>query len=238
MSASLQMGKIINIGELLAAIQGTEDPDRAILNFASSLFGVAASTGTNMARAALIDSPSSSKWIRVIPSLGIRNISRFVEAVTTSKLTNAKGETLVNFDFRNPEHIAEVMAMLMGAQPTRLNRRYEALTSAHDFVRYHLARREKLMAEYALAVYNRHTDPQELEDAKKEIREYNNMVRSDKDLAPFAITSKQLAESLNRRYAGMKLREAGLPTQRSLVDIHMRFLRAYGIAPTLSQPQQ
>ena len=226
LSASMSLGKIVGVDPLVAAMEGTEDPDRAILEFASYITGVAPYSGISITKAALEQSPSSAKWIRAIPSMGMRNILKFTQAVTTNKLTNARGDKLIDFDFRNPEHVGEAVGMLLGAQPTRLTRKYEASKASMDFYRYHSSRREALLAEYALAVYNK--DKEEIKDLQEEIKRFNARMASDKYLRPFAISAVELSQSI---------REVGLPTQRRFVEVHQRFLRAYGLQPTPSTPQ-
>lgn len=199
------------------AAVGTAGWKEVALAFATETIGVTGNVGAGFFRGIFENSADSLAWLRNMSPAAIRNAIRFHSAITNRRLVSATGDTLIDFDMSNPEHVGEIVGLLMGVTPTRLSLKVEGRIASDELIKYYQVRRTNPFMRYALALEAR--DKEALAEVKEAIKEFNA-------IAPKAarITSSDLRDAVKSRMRfgekeDLKKKKLGRGTVRSAPDL-------------------
>ena len=227
-SGSMSLGRIVNIEPLVRMSQGG-DFGQNMVELAGGILGAGSTTGMNMMRAVMDDTPASAKWLRAMP-VAVKNVMRAWDMAQRKQVTDSRGRKVMDVDTSKPEQIGEIIGQLLGSRPTRATKEQEAYWSASEERQYYLASREVLFTGYALAYANK--EPEQLKDMLRAIQEFNRDAP-----APVRITSAQLVDSVRARVLGQSMRALGLPTQRSYQPLYQEYRKLYGLPVSVAGEQ-
>lgn len=223
LSPSVQFGHLLpGVREMKRAAVGTAGWKDVALAFATETIGVTGNVGAGFFRGIFEHNADSLAWLRNISPAAIRNAVRFHSAITNRRLISATGDTLIDFDLSNPEHVGEIVGMLMGMTPTRLSLKVEGRMASDELIKYYQVRRTNLFMQYTLALQAR--DKEALSEVKTAIKEFNAMVPK-----AARITGSDLREAVKSRLKNQKLDTLGLPEQKRYRTLGKEVIELYNL---------
>lgn len=232
MSGSVGMGSVVpGLAPMLNTDGATfeETLGQMTTDVAGASFGI----GINMMKALNdsqlpIDDPK--RWERAMPRAlksVIRGARYTPPDVETAKLTGQfiapegrertrGGNTVIAFDGNNAEHMAEIAMVMMGFQPTRLNRKWDDIIARAEVENYWQGRRSMLTGYFWQALATE--DPEMRADVIAAIKRFNAEV----PFQTMAITKDTLSRSVKTRQKIRAKAEAGLPSSKMYIPLHLQ----------------
>jgi len=199
LGAPLSMGNIIP--GLDALLGPSKDFSTTVGRTGADAVGAFFAIPLNIMQALGSDEPNLQKrWERAMPT-EMRNLSKAERYFTEGKETNAGGHTVVHFDVRNPQHLAEIVAQTLGAPPTRLRMEQEARRMEYEAGQYWMTRRGVLTRQWVVAMESE--DREVLADANAAIEKYNATV----PYSQLVLSGKTLGES-RKAFRMQEIKEA------------------------------
>lgn len=231
MSGSVGMGSIVpGLGPMLNSDGASfeETLGQMTTDVAGASFGI----GINIMKA-LNDSQlpmdDPKRWERAMPRAlksVIRGARYMPPDVEMAKITGQfiapegrertrGGNTVIAFDGNNAEHMAEIAMVMMGFQPTRLNRKWDDIIARAEVENYWQGRRSMLTGYFWQALATE--DPEMKADVLAAIKRFNAEV----PFQTMAITKDTLSRSVKTRTQIRAKAEAGLPTSKMYTPLHL-----------------
>lgn len=215
MSRSLGMGRLLpfEIGKVL----DPNDPTKALSEQGQKASGAIFGLGFNFYKF-LTDKDHSwtdaKRWEKAIPR-ALAGVSRAYRAFSEGRERSGPGQesasTLLRYDTRDPEQMAEIVSMGMGFMPTRQTAQWDLIRARTEVEEGFKTSRTMLLRQFDEARLG--GIDKEREKVIQSIRDFN------KDLPPwakgFSISSDTIRESVQTRARTRNLREMGLPAQKS-----------------------
>lgn len=161
------------------------------------------------------------RWERVLP-VSVAGLSRAIRTYRNEGLQGQTGTNVVKFDPRDPEQMAEIIAMGMGYQPLRVSKTWNRIMNQQEAVAYWNIRREMLLNQFWAA----RGDPEERKHVLGAIKNFNNEVQGTEARLK-AITTDTLQKSMQSRMQATKRYEAGSAIQKSDIPIIRDVQRLY-----------
>jgi len=199
LGAPLSMGNIIP--GLDALLGPSKDFSTTVGRTGADAVGAFFAIPLNIMQALGSDEPNLQKrWERAMPT-EMRNLSKAERYFTEGKEIDAGGHTVVHFDVRNPQHLAEIVAQTLGAPPTRLRQEQEARRMEYEAGQYWMTRRGVLTRQWVVAMESE--DREVLADANAAIEKYNATV----PYSQLVLSGKTLGES-RKAFRMQEIKEA------------------------------
>ena len=217
-SGSLSAGRVIpGIGEAL----GTEkDPNTKFARTIAEVMGPVLAVPFTFYKALASNDPDQWKtWERAMP-VAIASASKSARRYLNEEETFRGGGAVVQFDPKNSEHRAELLAQALGFSTTRLNKKYELRNSQENMRRYWTVRRSLVLESYAYAIMSE--DKDSIDRATKAIITFNNVAP-----AGAGLSGKAVKQSVKQRFARKTLRENGIPNERFFIDEYLAKEKLY-----------
>lgn len=214
--ASISMGNIVPGWEaLMKFMRGMPVGQSGQIATAKDILGAAITVPINILQWTMDPDPSSLRaFERMAPSV-IKGGTRAFRIATganeegISTLTNRQGQTIADFDMNDPEHIAELLGMALGAQPTKVLRVQEAKWAEKEALQFYAAMRRNLQINfnYAMEEKRKVGDTEAVKDARKKIKQYNSIAPKGQQLInyPAAYFQYKMGIEKDKRGVGDRL---------------------------------
>jgi hypothetical protein len=156
------------------------------------------------------------QWEKVMPR-AMKAVSRSVRYGITGKETYPSGGTFAEFDWKDPEDMATLIAQFLGASPHRLTAKWEAVGMIKEERDFWVGRKAAILKQVDEAIQD---GSREAIDRMFQvvIPRYNDDLKAH-GLESMAITRKSLA-GLKQRARGRQLDELGLPRSKSQIPLN------------------
>ncbi len=165
------------------------------------------------------------RWERTLPR-ALRSVGRASRLMAEQRERDRGGATVVDFDPNDWSDQMDIMSIAGGFNPTQMSRQWDYLRAQREVQMYWQGQRELLTRELVRA--KRLKDKEGIDDAIAAIKEFNEEA-PDKALR---ITSDTLRRSLQTSGRNQKLRERGIPLQKSLRGVSQQLDALYPEAVT------
>lgn len=218
-SRAISMGTILpaEIGKLF---EPHDAPEKALADQIQKASGAVFSVGFNMIKAATdthMESTDPKRWERAVPR-AMGAASRAYRAYSEGR-ERAKGgpnsaSTIVNYDVRDPEQMAEILAIGMGYQPLRVQAKWDNIMAHAESQAYIDLLRKTSLENYFEA--NRGGNKEEIAKARDAIIKFNQD-RRDTGAGAQVITPDTLQRSIERRATQLQMKERGIPMQETKI---------------------
>lgn len=216
LSRSLSMGKLLPL-ELDKLTDPGKDVNEAIASSTQQAAGAIFSVGFNLYKA-LHDyqRPASDlkRWERAMPR-ALAGASRAYRAFTQGRERSQGGpagaSTVVNYDVRDTEQMAEIIGMSLGFMPARQSAQWDLIIAQQEVIKKFDLEREILLKQLYEAQQGGISE--EIGKVQQAIADYND------NLPDWAIGKsiggKSALSSLKTQIKGRAYREAGVPVRKS-----------------------
>jgi len=216
LSRSLSMGKLLPL-ELDKLTDPGKDVNEAIASSTQQAAGAIFSVGFNLYKA-LHDyqRPASDlkRWERAMPR-ALAGASRAYRAFTQGRERSQGGpagaSTVVNYDVRDTEQMAEIIGMSLGFMPARQSAQWDLIMAQQEVIKKFDLEREILLKQLYEAQQGGISE--EIGKVQQAITDYND------NLPDWAIGKsiggKSALSSLKTQIKGRAYREAGVPVRKS-----------------------
>ncbi len=217
-SGSLSAGRVIPGTD---ALLGTErNPDAKFGRTMAEVLGPVMGMGFNIWKAMESDDPDTWKvWERALPT-AMQGVSKAIRRQSRGEETFRGGGAVVQFDPYDDVAWAENVAQSFGFATTRVNQRFELRTSQEELKRYWVARRSKVMENYAWAILSEEKEAREA--ALKRLRVFNK----EAPAVGLRINSEQIRNSVRERFRRGHLREQGMPSEKAFRGLFQQLEQA------------
>ena len=229
MSQSIGMGRLIPF-ELGRFLNPEGDPGGAIAATAQQASGAVFGVGFNLYKAlqAYGASPKNDIkiWEKVMPR-ALASASRAYRAFNEGRERSSRGgpqsaDTIVPYNVRDPEQMAEILALAMGYTPLRQSAKWDTIIAESEVKAKYAFDRELLMKQMFEALAGKNQE--EIDRVRSAIRNYN--INLPKWARGFSITGSSVRESMISRFKGRAIREHGYDVNKKLtpLDQHIQSL--------------
>ncbi len=232
LSPSFQVGTVTpGVAPLLKLFNPKPDVNQIAVEMAQELLGVSGSMGLNMAKSIVDTNPrASNRWAEVIMPSVVRNITKARRYANEGRAINSKGQTLVKFDPQNIEDQVEMLGQLLGATPTKVSEANEKAWAVKPLIDYYTAWREIVLQQYGVAMTS--GDREAMADAQKGLLDFQRQAP-----IPFRIrTVDTLRSTIVREATAKALQNAGLPTQKRMIQLYQETQKVFGSGPAGTAP--
>ncbi len=213
---SISAGRVIPGWEgLMKFFSGGDVGQAGQISMAKDILGAAITIPINILQWRMDPDPSELRaFERMAPSVikgGTRafRIANGANEEGISTLTGRRGDTIVDFDMGNFEHIGELIGMSLGAVPTRVQRVQEAKWAEKEALQFYKAMRQRLQTtfNYAMEEKRKVGDTQAVKDARKAIDHFNSIAPKGQELINFpeAYFNYRLSIERDKRGVGNRL---------------------------------
>ena len=213
MSASIGLGRVIpGMAEMgTPGLDFNERFSRVSTDVAGAVFGIGINLGKFFADENLpID--DLKRLERAMPR-SVRNVMRGYRFLERGREETTTGATMLEFDANDPEQLAEIVSQALGFTPTRLTRTWDRNRMLQETVMYWRVRRGMLMKQFDHA--SEVGDREARSDVLAAVKRYNNEV----PYRGMRLARSALVASRKQRERGRRLRELGLPQERSMQQL-------------------
>jgi hypothetical protein len=216
-SRAFSMGMIspFDIGKTLTP---GSDVEKVLAEQTQRASGAVFSVGFNIYKAIVdssLDVTDWKRWERAVPR-GLSNISRawraYDEGRERSKGGPYGGTTVIEYDRRDTEQMMEVLGILGGYQPLRLQARWDSIMAKMEHEKFVEFKKEGLLQQFYEAKSGGRQE--EIDDVVGLIKKFNAEVRGTEDRGK-AITDESLERSYENRVMGRIKRELGMGPRTS-----------------------
>jgi hypothetical protein len=215
----------------LDSLLNQHDPDKAIAQNAQRASGAVFSVGFNLYRALMGDSgetndPSDPKWWanwkrweKTMPH-ALKDASSSMRAFVEGRERTTKGgpnsaATVIPYDTRDTEQMAEAFGLMFGFQNRRLNEKRDEQNTVREAIEYYDTKRKVLLQQLFEAQSGK--NPKEIADVQAAIRRYNGEI--PKYAAGEQITGDAARQSMETRARDRALTEIGVPIHRKDIGV-------------------
>lgn len=229
MSRMVSTGPILPV-ELGKLLDPGKDVDKTIGDQAQRASGAVFSVGFNIYKALQGDSGSTKgpgdsawwqewkRWEKTMPR-ALKDASQGYRAYSEGRVRGKGGPesapTIVPFDPRDTEQMAEAIGMGLGFTPRRLQDKWDSIIAKVETDKYFDTKKQVLMQQMFEATAGK--IPQEIDAVRKDIIKYNQ------ELPDYArgevITADTVQSSMQTRFRERNARESGIPVQKSHIGI-------------------
>lgn len=225
-SGNVSMGRIIpGLGEAARAYGTSRDWNDVMAGATQQASGAGFGVMFNLLQ--LMASPPGSsdwkKWEKALPR-ALKAQSRAIRFYTQEKEVDNSGATFARFDRRDPDDMATIIAQFLGANPTKLNAKWEAVIEIRDTVEFYRAQRKALYEQMFKAVEV--NDLVALQQVMRSITDMNQELQK-KGFGSLSVNVKQLQSSMRNRMRSRVMKEQGLPTIRSEIPVYRQMQESY-----------
>jgi hypothetical protein len=163
------------------------------------------------------------KWEKVFPR-SVKAASKAYRYATEGREVTNQGGTLAQFDMRDPDDIATVVAQALGFTPEKVSEKWGMIRATQDIALWYETRKMALYAQLDVAIRNHETDDQ------KAVIE--RMVSLNKELSKqgwgaMSIQVQPVVNSLRQRARVRALQEGNLPAKTSQIPLTKQMLDLY-----------
>lgn len=224
-SSSVGFGRILPVQ--LDQLPGftTNTGDGALTSVARDMGGAILGTGMqfwNALTASELPYNDPKRWESAVPRW-MGNLSQMLRVGGEGRERGNTGVTITDFDMEDPTQVAEVIALGLGYQPTRLARQWDQIIAQADAAAFWDIRREMLLGQLNQAVM---TGDDEARDAIIEsIQSFNHALpefAKSKVIRPDNIRAslRSRATSRARQEQGLPIRDADIPIYRHIQTLY------------------
>lgn len=222
----LDRHRAITLGPLLPVELGklfdpTDDVNRTIAEQSQRASGAVFSVGFNLYKAIMdnkLAATDPKRWERAIPrELGdlTRTWRAFSEGRERSRGGVNSAPTIADFNWRDSEQAAEMVAMAAGYNPLRVQAKWDSIMAKAEVEKFYEMQQKTLFGQLFEA--RKAANPGEVESVLESIRRFN------RELPPIArgytITQDNATKSIQGRERELIARERGIPTQKRNIPI-------------------
>jgi len=222
----LDRHRAITLGPLLPVEPGklfdpTDDVNRTIAEQSQRASGAVFSVGFNLYKAIMDNKLAASdpkRWERAIPrQLGdlTRTWRAFSEGRERSKGGVNSAPTIADFNWRDSEQAAEMLAMATGYQPLRVQAKWDSIMAKAEVEKFYEMQQKTLFGQLFEA--RKGGNKAEVESVLESIRRFNRELPSI--ARGYTITQDNATKSIQGRERELIARESGTPTQKRNVPI-------------------
>ena len=226
MSANLGLGRIVpGLSEAARAIGTYSKPSEIGAGFGSEAGGAGFSYMMNLTKY-LLNDPFTPNWKeaeKIMPRFA-KAASKGARFAWKGKEEFRSGATFAEFDIRDPDDVATVVAQMLGATPQKLSSKWEALTEMRDTAKFYQARRTILYQQMYEAVKD--DNPEGVDDVVKAIGKFNEDL-AKQGLHSLSISASKVRGSMRSRLRGREMEERGLPAQKSNIPLYRQYQELY-----------
>jgi hypothetical protein len=228
-SRALSMGTILpfELGKLMGP--DVADEDKLLNDQIEKASGAVFSVGFNIYKALSDQHMKASdpkRWERAVPrALGAasRAYRAFSEGRERGKGGPNAAPTVVPYDIRDPEQMAEIIALAMGYQTLRNAGKWDSILAHAEVQSFYDVRKKSLLESYFEAT--RGGNKTEVEKARDEIIQFNKDLPDS--MKPQSITAEGLLRSIEGRARDAIAKERGTPTQLKKIPVSREIDRLY-----------
>jgi hypothetical protein len=212
-SRNIGMGQIspLDIGTMFGP--SDQSLDERLGSATQTASGAAIGIPINVWKAAMdwqlsLDDPKRLE--RAMPGY-LKSLARSYRYVKDGMERDRSGAPIVKFDTTDPKQMAEIIGVALGYTPTRLSREWDRINAEREAITYWDIRRGLLLGQMDQAVQR--GDAELRESTVQNIKKYNlDLPEEAKDKR---ITRETIKKSLARKAQNRKLKDLGLPAQKS-----------------------
>lgn len=228
MSGSLSMGRLLPIDPSVFK-PGVEWNER-VAKTAERLAGAALGPAFAMANALQdqqLPGDDFKMWERAMPR-ALRSLMRAGRLGAEGRERTRTGADVTDFDPMDPQHNAELIAISMGFQSTRLSRKWDRTIATQELDKYWDLRKAIILKQLDHATYMRDKDGRA--DVMKAVRKYNTEAK-EAGFSLKGISSDTIRRSMKERQRRRAQQSAGRPSTKSAVQIHQLMQQLYPEVP-------
>jgi len=213
-------GRAVGFGSLLPFKMSDvfpTDPAYGAENVARGLAGASLGVFWEMYRAigdSRISWGSAKKWESFVPG-ALGHVMHAFRMAAEGGETNTRGDIIMESDTSDPIQRAELIAVALGYQPTRLARIWDNTIMRAEIETFWDIQKEFVLRRLFEALRDEDEDARLF--AVEAIREYNERVPDE--FAGKRLTSETVEQSMQQRFRQTELIERGLPGQLSNIGI-------------------
>lgn len=218
-SRSMGLGKVIpGMGML-----NKEGMDKAqVVNEALvAVGGAGAGAFDSTLRGINSDNPDAWKRTEAFLPTWMKNLNKAARYYQRGAETTASGEVIAEFDPFDLRDQLTIFGQGLGFTPTEVTKTYDRLEAEREAVVYYRIRQEGILRQHNWAFY--HEDEEAVQDARQEIKEFNDVV----PYPEMQMNGKQIGKSLKQYVLSQKKAEMGvngeLKFQRLLREIEASY---------------
>lgn len=220
MSRSVGMGRVLPF-DLGKVLDPGKDVNAAIAGTAQQASGAVFSVGFNLYKA-LQDSKTPTndwkRWERAMPR-ALASASRGYRAFSEGRERGRGGpnsaSTIVNYDRRDTEQMAEIVALTLGFMPLRQSGKWDEVIAQSNVVNKFKFEREILLNQFFEARFG--SNQEEIANVRRGINDYNKNLPTW--ARGMAITPDTIQQSVQVRARNKAAQESGVPQQLTQVPI-------------------
>lgn len=179
----------------------------------------------SMYKAVASDDPNTWKNVEKAMPVFMKNAAQGARWLTEGRET-FKGEGTF-MDMTKPEDRVSAALKMIGFAPTAMGQKYRQIKAVQEATVYYATRRQLLMQDF---YYMRITKDREgLADVRKEIKDFNKVMRESPDLQKMQITGKDLNSSYRQRRVSVQRKEKGIADTKRERALQKRIQELYPI---------
>lgn len=223
--------KSISAGTLLPVELGklfgppVQDADSIIAGQTQKASGAVFGAGFNIYKSlvnAKVSWSDSKRWERAVPR-AIGSLAKAYRVGTEGRERNAAGATVVNYDVRDTQQLAEVLGIAAGYSPYRQSLQWDRIMAGQEATKLWDIRRQVLMKQMGNAVLGH--DQKEVEKVKGAIQNFNTGLPVE--ARGKAISGDTLRQSVGSQARSRQAQEAELSVKKSDIPILREVQKLY-----------
>lgn len=223
--------KSISAGTLLPVELGklfgppVQDADAIISAQTQKASGAVFGAGFNIYKSLVntkLDWSDSKRWERAVPR-AIGSLAKAYRVGTEGRERNVAGATVVNYDVRDTQQLAEVLGIAAGYSPYRQALQWDRIMAGQEATKLYDIRRQVLMKQMGNAVLGK--DPKEVERVKGAIQNFNTGLPTE--ARGKAISGDTLRQSVGSQARSRQAQEAELSVKKSDIPILREVQKLY-----------
>ena len=209
-SKSIAINRVLPMGGLTSLLKPSADVNQSIYNATQDVAGAAFGPGLALYKA-LSQSDLSlfdlRNWQAAMPKAA-RSVTEGLRNLYNGGQVDRKGAMQVPYDRNDPQQVAELIATMLGYQPTRKSQFYDRQSAIYEVDQYWTTRRSQLLQDAFTDRFDT-DDPEAWADAQAAIREFNTAASQvDKK---YIITSDSIKRSFQAKQKRRRDMEKGTP---------------------------
>lgn len=209
-SKSITINRVMPMGGMTSLLRPSSDVNQSIYNATQDVAGAAFGPGLAIYKA-LSQSDLSlfdlRNWQAAMPKAA-RSVTEAVRNFYNGGQVDRKGTMQVPYDRNDPQQVAELIATMLGYQPTRKSQFYDRQSAIYEVDQYWSTRRQQLLQDAFVDRFDT-GDPEAWADAQQAIRDFNTAASQvDKK---YVITTDTIKRSFQAKQKRRKDMERGTP---------------------------
>ena len=209
-SKSIAINRVMPMGGLTSLLRPSADVNQSIYQATQDVAGAAFGPGLALYKA-LSQSDLSlfdlRNWQAAMPKAA-RSVTEGVRNLYNGGQIDRKGTMQVPYDRNDPQQVAELIATMLGYQPTRKSQFYDRQSAIYEVDQYWSTRRSQLLQDAFVDRFDT-DDPEAWADAQQAIRQFNTAASQvDKK---YIITTDTIKRSFQAKQKRRRDMEKGTP---------------------------